>query len=82
MSAAHGMAWRAQARCVGEGALFFDDACEEQAKRICKTCPVMVECLDHALRLPEPYGVWGGKTAAERWRMARRPKRTEGREPQ
>lgn len=69
MSGAHGMAWRAQARCVGEGALFFNDSCEEQAKRICATCPVMVECLDHALRLPEQYGVWGGKTPRERHRM-------------
>ncbi len=26
----------------------------------------MVECREHALLQPEPYGVWGGLTAAER----------------
>jgi WhiB family redox-sensing transcriptional regulator len=26
----------------------------------------MLECREHALLQPEPYGVWGGLTAAER----------------
>jgi WhiB family redox-sensing transcriptional regulator len=26
----------------------------------------MSECREHALLQPEPYGVWGGLTAAER----------------
>jgi WhiB family redox-sensing transcriptional regulator len=39
---------------------------EEAAKRVCARCPVMVECREHALLQPEPYGVWGGLTAAER----------------
>lgn len=39
---------------------------EEQAKRVCSRCPVLLECREHALAQPEPYGVWGGLTAAER----------------
>ncbi|MGW6913783.1 WhiB family transcriptional regulator [Kitasatospora sp. NPDC054939] len=39
---------------------------EEQAKRVCARCPVLLECREHALAQPEPYGVWGGLTAAER----------------
>ncbi|SCD58072.1 WhiB family transcriptional regulator, redox-sensing transcriptional regulator, partial [Streptomyces sp. SolWspMP-sol7th] len=39
---------------------------EDAAKRVCADCPVRVECREHALVQPEPYGVWGGLTAAER----------------
>lgn len=36
----------------------------------------MVECREHALMQPEPYGVWGGLTAAERRvALARRRRR-------
>ncbi|MDO5721537.1 MAG: WhiB family transcriptional regulator [Actinomycetaceae bacterium] len=36
------------------------------AKAICQTCPVLNECREHALRVHEPYGVWGGMTEEER----------------
>ena len=36
------------------------------AKAICRQCPVIEECLDHALRVREPYGVWGGAHEEER----------------
>jgi WhiB family transcriptional regulator, redox-sensing transcriptional regulator len=39
---------------------------EERAKSICRVCPVIAQCLRHALRADEPYGVWGGRSAAER----------------
>ncbi|MFF7452602.1 WhiB family transcriptional regulator [Kitasatospora sp. NPDC008115] len=39
---------------------------EEQAKQVCARCPVLLDCREHALAQPEPYGVWGGLTAAER----------------
>jgi WhiB family redox-sensing transcriptional regulator len=38
----------------------------EAAKAICSRCPVLVECRAHALRVREPYGVWGGLTEEER----------------
>ena len=43
--------------------LFFaaDPSDVEAAKLICRTCPLMQECLDGALRRAEPHGVWGGQ---------------------
>ena len=32
----------------------------QNAKEVCRTCSVIVQCLAHALRIPEPYGIWGG----------------------
>lgn len=40
-----------------------------RAKRICKACPVVSDCLEHALKWPEPYGIWGATTPAERRRI-------------
>jgi len=37
-----------------------------RAKSVCLACPVLQTCRDHALRLAEPHGVWGGLSAAER----------------
>ncbi|GAA4626779.1 hypothetical protein GCM10023196_036410 [Actinoallomurus vinaceus] len=37
-----------------------------QAKRICRDCPVRDECLTHALDEREPYGIWGGLSTRER----------------
>ena len=39
---------------------------EAAAKAVCATCPVIEQCLSHALKVREPYGVWGGLTAQER----------------
>jgi WhiB family redox-sensing transcriptional regulator len=39
---------------------------EQRAKCICLQCPVRGECLAHALRWPETYGIWGGTTPYER----------------
>jgi hypothetical protein len=36
------------------------------AKALCKTCPVMSECLTYALESNERFGVWGGLSASER----------------
>lgn len=38
----------------------------DAAKAICAECPVIRECRSHALRVREPYGVWGGLTEEER----------------
>ncbi|MFE9331247.1 WhiB family transcriptional regulator [Streptomyces sp. NPDC006925] len=68
--------WHADAVCRrDEAGLFFAPSKEptaarlsreQAAKRVCSGCPVLVECREHALVMPEPYGVWGGLTAAER----------------
>jgi WhiB family transcriptional regulator, redox-sensing transcriptional regulator len=33
----------------------------DEAKRLCASCPIRVECLAGALLRGEPWGVWGGE---------------------
>lgn len=47
---------RGRRRAVREGA----------AKAVCRTCPVLAACREHALAVQEPYGVWGGLSETER----------------
>src|SRR3954451_17438138 len=79
--------WHSEAACRSdEAGLFFAPSKEptaarlsreEAAKRVCARCPVMLECREHALLQPEPYGVWGGLTAAERRVVLARRRRRE-----
>lgn len=39
---------------------------QARAVAICLQCPVLQQCREHALRVGEPYGVWGGLTEEER----------------
>jgi len=72
--------WHLKAACRGpESTLFFPpstperreerDAREAKAKRICAQCAVREDCLEFALRVREPHGIWGGLTEAERRRL-------------
>lgn len=38
----------------------------EQARTVCSTCPVVVECLEWAIVNNENHGIWGGLNAIER----------------
>jgi WhiB family transcriptional regulator, redox-sensing transcriptional regulator len=69
--------WQRRAACRGpESVLFFAptlpeprgdrDAREARAKKICGGCDVRVECLEYALRIKEPHGIWGGLNESER----------------
>lgn len=69
--------WQARAACRGQnGYLFFPPNSfekkhekqqrERAAKAICRTCVVQKECLEYALAIREPHGIWGGLTEAER----------------
>jgi WhiB family redox-sensing transcriptional regulator len=69
--------WQRLAACKGPYAeLFFppnvperkDDklARERAAKSICSGCEVSSECLDYALSIQEPHGIWGGLNELER----------------
>ncbi|RII20806.1 Transcriptional regulator WhiD [Streptomyces sp. YIM 130001] len=79
--------WHTEAVCRrDEAGLFFAPSKEptaarlsreDAAKRVCGGCPVMAECREHALVQPEPYGVWGGLTAAERRVVLARRRRRE-----
>ncbi|GAA2520151.1 WhiB family transcriptional regulator [Pilimelia columellifera] len=42
---------------------------EDRAKAICAACPVRRRCLEHALQVREPYGIWGGLGEGERNRI-------------
>jgi len=70
-------AWQRQAACRGpESVLFYPpatpearperDSRERRAKSICATCPVRTPCLDFALEIREPHGIWGGLNESER----------------
>jgi WhiB family transcriptional regulator, redox-sensing transcriptional regulator len=69
--------WQRKASCRGPQAQVFfppttfekkdeKDVRERQAKSICATCPVKQSCLQYALKIREPHGVWGGLNEAER----------------
>jgi len=70
-------AWYAKASCRGpQAAVFFPPTNverkderqdrEQAAKAICATCPVKGACLDYAIRIREPHGIWGGLNEYER----------------
>jgi len=69
--------WQLKAACRGpHSSVFFppshferkDDkeTRESRAKAICATCSVRRDCLNYALRIREPHGIWGGLTEIER----------------
>ncbi|MEU5842942.1 WhiB family transcriptional regulator [Rhodococcus sp. NPDC047139] len=48
---------------------------ENRAKELCRTCPVLARCRDHALAVAEPYGIWGGMSETEREMYTRQRRR-------
>lgn len=51
----------------------------EQAKQVCRSCPVISECLQWALDSGQEAGVWGGTSEDERRLMRRRSQRSQAR---
>lgn len=45
---------------------------EKAAIEICNACPVVQQCLEHSLKVPEFFGVWGGTTADQRLSILRK----------
>ena len=81
-SAPDAPAWQFRGACRGEDpALFFapnyferreeKNGREAKAKAFCNRCPVRIDCLEYALRVREPHGVWGGRNELERRRLLR-----------
>ena len=75
--------WQAKAACRGPHASVFfppsqferkdeKEARESRAKSICATCSVKRDCLDYAIRIREPHGIWGGLNEVERKQLASR----------
>lgn len=73
--------WQYEGACTGvDSSVFFSPEAERGAKRerreeaaktLCRRCPVIERCREHALAVREPYGVWGGMTEGERAAIAR-----------
>jgi WhiB family redox-sensing transcriptional regulator len=83
--------WQWRAACRGEDAAFFfppshfetkdeKDGRERQAKVICARCPVRIECLEYAIRIRDPHGIWGGLNELERRLLIRHRERDRERE--
>ena len=75
--------WQARALCRGPQAeMFFPPTHaerkaeklqrEDRSKEICRTCPVRPDCLEYAIRIREPHGIWGGLNEVERKQLADR----------
>lgn len=74
--------WQEQGNCVGvDTNIFFPESnlrgknkaqAYAKAKSYCKGCPVVSECLEFALKIEEPFGVYGGLTEDERRVILRR----------
>ena len=72
--------WQDRANCRHTSvAVFFgadlaprgdDGERERRAKEVCRGCPVIDLCLEHALAA-EDHGVWGGMTPKERLQVRR-----------
>jgi WhiB family redox-sensing transcriptional regulator len=45
---------------------------EARAKDICTTCSVKEPCLDYAVSIREPHGIWGGLNESERKALLQR----------
>ena len=70
-------AWQLRAACRGpQSSVFFPPAQferkedkvarEHRAKAICEQCAVRQPCLQYALKIREPHGIWGGLNEVER----------------
>lgn len=66
--------WAVDAACRNSDpdALFVQGAAQNQAKVVCRACPVRVACLADALDNRVEFGVWGGMTERERRALLRR----------
>lgn len=79
----HDDQWQIKAACRGPQAVVFfppshverkDERLgrEHEAKSICRSCVAREECLEYALRIQEPHGIWGGLNESERKQLLER----------
>jgi WhiB family redox-sensing transcriptional regulator len=70
-------AWQLEASCRGpQASVFFPPPQferkverlerERRAKAICSGCNVQSDCLNYAMTIKEPHGIWGGLNENER----------------
>jgi WhiB family redox-sensing transcriptional regulator len=60
--------WMSEARCRGARPdIFYPlEPNFAEARAVCRSCVVKVECLSYAIEKPELFGVWGGMSPQER----------------
>ncbi len=66
------LGWQERALCAQtDPEAFFPEkgGSTREAKRVCTTCEVRVECLEYALEHDERFGIWGGLSERERRRL-------------
>ena len=75
--------WRTRSACAGtDGDLFYPVSYTgqtavrqiEEAKTVCRRCPVSADCLDWALETRDQHAIAGGTTPAERNYLQRNPR--------
>lgn len=44
------------------------------AKALCRTCPVQMQCLEYAVANPDLQGIWGGLAPKERIKLRKKRK--------
>lgn len=70
--------WMKHSACtrIDDRSIFFEEnrpTSVRAARAVCNTCPVMVECLEHAFENHE-IGIWGGLTTNQRAKLKRKPR--------
>ena len=75
--------WHLEAQCrVVDKSVFFGSSSPEErpaytlssirkARAICASCPVFNECISHAIKQREDYGLWAGTTMRQRRELFR-----------
>jgi WhiB family transcriptional regulator, redox-sensing transcriptional regulator len=67
--------WQERALCAQtDPEAFFPEkgGSTREAKKVCQTCEVRVECLEAALMNDERFGIWGGLSERERRKLRKR----------
>jgi WhiB family redox-sensing transcriptional regulator len=67
--------WMSDAACAQVGTdVFFPEKGDPatDARAVCETCDVRLQCLNYALANDEQHGVWGGLTTTQRKALRRR----------
>jgi len=69
------LGWQERALCAQtDPEAFFPEkgGSTREAKKVCLSCDVRVECLEYALEQDERFGIWGGLSERERRRLKKR----------
>ena len=69
------LGWQERALCAQtDPEAFFPEkgGSTREAKKVCQTCEVRIECLEAALGNDERFGIWGGLSERERRKLKKR----------